>query len=248
MFATSFGIILAIQIAFFIIAATRKTDKVTDLAYGLTFAVVAVYLYLTTRTPQALLIASLVGVWGLRLSGYLFIRILKTGTDKRFDGIRNDWRKFAKFWLLQAISIWMISLNFIYFSSFGQAYSVLGIFIFVLGLALESLADLQKFAFKSLPENKNKWVDVGLWKFSRHPNYFGEMLVWWGIFIFTLPSLSGTSYLFVISPIFITTLLLFVTGIPTIERKYDALFGGQREYQFYRETTNLLVPFKISKK
>lgn len=245
MFIISFGIILAIQIVFFVIAATRKTDKVTDLAYGLTFAVVAVYLYLTTRTSQALLIACVVGVWGLRLSGYLFIRILKTGTDKRFDEIRDNWRKFAKFWLLQAISIWVISLNFIYFSSFGQAYSILGILIFALGLALESLADMQKFAFKSLPENKNKWANVGLWKYSRHPNYFGEMLVWWGIYIFTLPSLSGISYLLAISPTFITVLLLFVTGVPTIERKYDARFGGQREYQLYKKTTNLLVPIRL---
>jgi steroid 5-alpha reductase family enzyme len=162
----------------------------------------------------------MISLWGIRLATYLFIRIIKTKKDKRFDGIREDFWKFAKFWFLQAISVWLISLASSYVlgqetNSEIELVSYLGILIWGIGLIIETIADWQKFVFKIKVGNKNKKIKSGLWKYLKYPNYLGEIACWWGIFIYTLAWQSGTSWLTIISPITITVLLLFVTGVPT---------------------------------
>jgi steroid 5-alpha reductase family enzyme len=105
------------------------------------------------------------------------------------------------------------------------------------------LADWQKYNFKNKPENKDKWTDVGLWSYSRHPNYFGEILCWVGLFIAALSYLSGIKYLFIISPIYISALLLFVSGIPPLEKRYDEKYRDNERYQQYKASTPLLIPW-----
>lgn len=247
---------LLLQLLFFIIAASFKTDKVTDLAYGLSFVVLAWFGLLdgaqAFRTPSwssyQLLATLAVTIWGFRLAIYLFIRILKIKRDTRFDQIRNNFWQFARFWLLQAISVWVISLPISYTLSLQQAQPltammILGLVIWLLGLVIETIADWQKFRFKNRVESQGLWVDSGLWRYSRHPNYLGEILCWWGLFIFTLPVQSGWSYLTIIGPIFITGLLLFVTGIPPLEKRYEQRYGDNEDYQQYKQNTSLLVPF-----
>jgi len=246
----AFLIILVLQIIFFIYAAVKKTDKVTDLSYGLTFVITSLSIYFLnieySSIFKILLLATVV-IWGLRLAIYLFVRIIKTGKDKRFDGVRENFKKFGSFWLLQAISIFVIllpttniliskdemSLNWI---------SYIGLGISVLGIVIESIADSQKFIFKSKKENKGKWVSTGLWKYSRHPNYLGEIMMWVGIFLYCLVYINGIGFITILSPIYITILLVAVSGIPTLESEYDKRYKGNNEYQEYKKHTGILFP------
>lgn len=247
-FLFTFLVILGLQVLFFLIANTFKTDKVTDLAYGISFFIALWLIFFSSAySLPKLLIVIAVTLWGLRLAVYLFIRILKMGRDKRFDKIRNSFIDFAKFWILQAVSIWIILLPYIWFvdqqiTEFRTLFYP-GLAIWAAGLIIETIADWQKFKFKNNPENKGKWANIGLWKYSRHPNYFGEILCWLGLFITVLPYLSGFKYLFIISPIYITTLLLFVSGIPPLEKRYDQKYGDNRKYQQYKSSTSLLIPW-----
>jgi len=242
----SLFISLLIQLLFFIIAAINKTDKVTDLSYGLTFILITIFSFLGSEQEfaQQLLLA-MIAIWGIRLSVYLFIRIMKIKVDLRFNKVRNSFVQFGKFWLLQAISVWIIMLPANVFfgqSSLLNAWSTLGMIIWLTGLTIETVADIQKFQYKNIPKNKNRWTDVGLWKYSRHPNYFGEMLCWWGVFLFCLPTFNNYQLLTIIGPMFITFLLLFVSGVPPLEKRYLSKFGDNQDFQEYLKNTNLLIP------
>lgn len=245
-FLLSFLIILGIQVFFFLLAATLKTDKFTDLSYGITFVIVALILLLRGSFSFAqLVLFAAIALWGLRLATYLFIRILKIGKDDRFDDIREKVLEFAKFWGFQAISIFIILLPAIYFFSITpigiNSISSLGLGISLFGLLFETVADYQKYVYKNR-KTKIPFITTGLWKYSRHPNYFGEMLVWWGMFIYIYPFLSGISYLTIVGPIFITILLLFISGIPPLEKRHKEKYGDMKEYRKYKESTSLLIP------
>lgn len=249
-FILTFFVALIIQLIFFILAYTFKTDKVTDLAYGLSFIVLAWYLVLSQAnfSLPALTIAVLITLWGLRLASYLLIRILKMGRDKRFDQIRNNFISFLKFWVFQAMAVWVIMLPSIYLItrtslSSLNFYSWWGMTIFILGLLIETVADWQKFKFKNNPANQDKWIESGIWRCARHPNYFGEMILWWGIFIFTIPWQNGWSWLTMMGPIFITFILLFVSGIPPLEKRYQQKYANNKKYQQYKNRTSLLIPW-----
>src|SRR3990167_5637388 len=241
-------LIFAIQIVFFALATSLRTDKFTDLSYGLTFVAVVLFL-LFTKSSQSLvqsITVFLITVWGIRLAGYLFLRILKTKKDVRFDKIRNDPVKFAKFWFLQAISIFIILLPVLVILNSDKttnfSYLWIGFMISAGGLTIEAIADQQKFAFKNKAENKDRWISTGLWKYSRHPNYFGEILIWWGIFAIALPYLENWLYMIIARPLFITFLLLFVTGIPTLEKKHEEKYKNEPDFAKYKSKTSLLIP------
>ena len=120
---------------------------------------------------------------------------------------------------------------------------ILGMIVWLTGLTIETIADSQKFKFKNDPKNKGSWIDTGIWKYSRHPNYFGEISCWWGIFIYSLSFQNGLSWLTIIGPVFITLLIMFVSGIPTLEKKYKERYKDNTDYQKYKNETNLLVPW-----
>lgn len=239
---------LAINAAFFAVAALRRTDVVTDLSYSLSFAVLAVVLPFLGAGDAVQLVASLlVVIWAVRLGGYLFARIRRMKVDHRFDEMRDDPLRFARFWLLQAVAVAVIMLPVSYVVSRDGApgfgvWAVAGTAIWLVGLAIEAVADRQKSAFKSSPEGRDRFVDTGLWKYSRHPNYFGEILVWWGMFVYAVPFLDGWAWLVALGPVFITLLLLFVSGIPLLERSADEKYGGDPAYREYRRRTSILVP------
>ena len=234
--------------AFFAIAATRKTDVVTDLSYSLSFAVLAIVLPFSGARETVQLTASLlVLVWAVRLGGYLFRRILRTRVDTRFDGMRDKPLRFARFWLLQAIAVAVIMLPVSYLlgrsdaPGFG-AWAAAGTAVWFAGLVIEAMADAQKSAFRAKEENRGRFIASGLWRYSRHPNYFGEMLVWWGLFVFAVPFLDGAAFAVVAGPLVITLLLLFVSGIPPLERSADAKYGDDPAYREYKRRTSILVP------
>ena len=195
----SFVVALAVNAAFFAIAATRRTDVVTDLSYSLSFAVLAIVLpFLGAHEPIQLAASLLVLVWAARLGVYLFRRILRIKVDHRFDGMRDNPLRFARFWLLQAISVAVIMLPVSYLLGRDTApgfglWALAGATIWAVGLVIETAADAQKSAFKARDENRGRFISSGLWRYSRHPNYFGEMLVWWGLFVFAVPFLDGAA-------------------------------------------------------
>jgi len=251
---SAFFIILFIQLFFFALAYLLKTDKFTDITYSATFVIVVIYKLLTVSSvtfPQIVLTV-LITLWGIRLGAYLFTRISKIKKDNRFDDIRGNFFKFLGFWLLQALTIWIVLIPAILFLSQitdpkFYTISIVSIPIFLLALSIETIADWQKFIFKLDPKNKGKWIDTGIWHYSRHPNYFGEILVWWSLFIYITPYISGLQYLSIIGPLFISFMLLFVSGIPLLEKKNDQRYKDNSAYQKYKNSTSLLIPLPKKK-
>ncbi|HET7554977.1 MAG TPA: DUF1295 domain-containing protein [Gaiellaceae bacterium] len=244
----SFAVALAVNGAFFAVAAARRTDVVTDLSYSLTFALLAVALLFTgAREPVQLVASLLVLVWAARLGAYLFRRILRMKVDHRFDGMRDEPLRFARFWILQAITVAVVMLPVSYLLDRDHApgfggWAVAGAATWLAGLLVEAVADAQKSAFKANEANRGRFIASGLWRYSRHPNYFGEMLVWWGLFLYAVPVLHGAAFAVVAGPVFITLLLLFVSGIPPLERSADEKYGDDPAYRDYKRRTSILVP------
>lgn len=244
---------LAINVAMFIVAFRQQTDKLTDISYAVSFIALAwIALLINGSTPLKLLLVGMVTVWGLRLGGYLLIRIRKIGKDKRFDGVREHFWKFGKFWFSQGFAVWVILLPVLLVASEENTAlttaSWVGAAIWATGLIIESLADAQKFAFISNPANKGKWIESGIWRYSRHPNYLGEIMVWVGVYVAALPVLSSAaSGVALLSPLFITALLLFISGIPPLEKQADKRWGDLPAYHAYKARTSLLLLAKPKK-
>ena len=239
-------IALGINLIMFVPAFKFRTDKLTDLSYSITFILLTLYAYLV-NTPASLklIAASMVVVWALRLGIFLFIRIRKMQKDKRFDGIRESFFRFIRFWLLQGLAVFVILLPALFFMT-GDATRAWwpGLIIWLMGLVVESTADFQKYAFKQDKSNQGKFISTGLWRYSRHPNYFGEILCWTGIYVFVLPSLSWLQgAIAIISPLMIATLLIFVTGLPPLEKYAEEKWGKLREYREYKRRTSILIPW-----
>lgn len=252
---------IGMQLSFFFVAATFKFDKVTDFAGGTNFVVLAVLTFILGGTYhwRQILVTSFIVLWGLRLSGYLLYRIIKIGEDKRFDETRDNFFKFLAFWIFQMIWVFTVSLPVIFLNAPSASFTpgapesadftpwdIIGSVMFVIGLLSETISDQQKFAFRNDPSNRGKWCTVGLWKYSRHPNYFGEILLWCGVFVISVSVITSDS-LFrlsgLLSPLFTSTILLFFSGIPLLEQKSDQRFGTNPEYLAYKEKTPPLVPF-----
>jgi len=247
-FVFSFLTSIVVNALFFAYAATKKTDVVTDLSYSLSFALVSAALIgFNSGAPLAALVpAGLTIVWALRLGGYLFTRIIATKVDHRFDGMREIPLRFARFWTLQAVAVAVIMLPVAASASaseagrgFGAA-EIAGVVLWIVGFAIEVVADAQKARFKARGEKG--FIATGLWKYSRHPNYFGEALLWWALFVYALPILSGAGFIVVLGPVFITLLLLFVSGIPLLEKSADAKHGADPAYAEYKRRTSVFVP------
>jgi steroid 5-alpha reductase family enzyme len=192
-------------------------------------------------------------LWGLRLGIFLFIRIRKQKFDKRFDGIRESFPKFLRFWVFQALAVWIIllpSLLFISDPSLSACFNCTdniawwAMAIWAIGLLTEAIADIQKYIFSQNPKNKDRFIQSGLWKYSRHPNYFGEILCWVGIYLYVFGWLSPLGRLAgIISPLFIACLLLFVTGLPPLEKFADEKWGKRKDYKEYKRKTSVLIPW-----
>ncbi len=237
---------LGLNILMFIPAFIFKTDKLTDLSYALSFIALAIIsLILGGTSSIKLLLAGMVILWGIRLGAFLFIRIRKQNKDKRFDGIRESFPKFLQFWVLQGLSVWVIMLPALFFISTPSLLALWpGFLIWVIGLSVETISDLQKYRFTQNPKNKGKFISSGLWKYSRHPNYFGEILCWIGVYIFAFASLAPLQKLTALaSPLYIIVLLIFVTGLPLLEKSADSKWGSQKTYQEYKRKTSVLIPW-----
>lgn len=245
---TSLAIALGINIVLFLIAFRLKSDKLTDISYALSFLslnIVALY-YATELNGYSWLLFLMVTLWGIRIGGFLLMRVLKVGKDRRFDEMRDDFVRFGKFWVAQAITAWILMLPVTLAQYRGDELSALawlGVVIWLIGLVVEALADSQKFAFKQNASNKGKWIQSGVWKYSRHPNYFGEISVWVGIYLYCFSALNGLERVIGLSsPLLIAAVLLFVSGVPILEQNADKKWGKLKAYRDYKNRTRLLLP------
>lgn len=241
----SFGISLIINLGLFILAYINKSDKLTDASYALTFLAVAFSAFAGGFRYNTLLLV-MVSVWAIRIGSFLLYRVIKAGKDARFDGMRENFIKFGQFWLGQAVTVPVILLPVIFGFSHPLAKSTLlsvGFVIWLGGLIIESFADMQKYRFNNNAKNKGNWIDSGVWRYSRHPNYFGEICVWVGIYLFVWSALTPAQRLAgAISPVYITTLLIFVSGIPILEKSADKRWGKLPAYKAYKKRTSMLIP------
>lgn len=246
---------LAINAVFFVIAAVLHTDVFTDITYSLSFVVLTLVLLVASPglSPVQIATGAAVVLWGVRLGAYLFNRILHIKVDHRFDDKRDNFIKFGSFWLLQAITVWVVLLPVYGLLSRQPAPTVpapliaLGLAVFAVGLVVESIADAQKYRFKLSATGASTFMAAGIWKYSRHPNYFGEILVWWGIALPGIAIFKGAAWLYMLGPVFITCLLLFVSGIPLLEKSADMKWGGDPAYAAYKQRTSILVPLPVRK-
>ncbi|MGK0209274.1 MAG: steroid 5-alpha reductase family enzyme [Patescibacteria group bacterium] len=236
---------LVLQLIFFIPAFLFKTDKFTDFTYGLTFIILAILFYLeSVGDLYRQLLAIMIIVWALRLAIYLVVRIRKIGRDSRFDETRDHFFKFLQFWLLQGFVVWVVMIPAIYFFtsslSVNPIWFIVGSVLFWKGLLIEGIADQQKFSFKNNKKNAGKWCDVGLWKYSRHPNYYGEMMIWVGIYIAVVTGITQY-YIALLGPLLIILVLRYGSGVPPLEKRYDKKYKKNKKYQDYKRKTNLLI-------
>jgi steroid 5-alpha reductase family enzyme len=240
---------IAYQLAFFFVTYACRFDKVTDFAGGTNFLVLALLTLLVGGHygPRQIVLTALVVLWALRLAGFLLYRILLWGEDRRFDDTRDNLAKLAIFWAFQAVWVWTVSLPLTILNASSGSPQLgpsdfIGWTILLVGLVLESVADMQKLWFKQDPQSRGRWIDVGVWRWSRHPNYFGEMLVWLGSFIAAARVFVGGEWAAVMSPIFIVLLLLFVSGLPIVEESADRKHGSNPDYRAYKQRTSILLP------
>lgn len=241
--AIAIGFGLGFNLILFLIAYLLQTDKLTDLSYSTTYLVIAsIAYYLYASDIHDLIVFSLILCWAIRLGSYLFIRIHKMGRDERFDGIREKLTSFMAFWVMQGLTCGIVSLPFVFiFMTPTEELSLSHLLIAgvaVIGLILESVADHQKYVFKSA--NKDCMMTSGLWKHIRHPNYLGELIFWWSIFLFAL-FIDGPVWL-IVSPLWITMILLRFSGIPILERKWHEKYGKDVAFKTYWKNTYRLIP------
>ena len=247
---TSLLITVCMQLSFFAIAYGLQIDKVTDFAGTANFLLLAtVTLWFGEDFSFPKIVGSLMVIlWSLRLGAYLSYRILVWGEDNRFDEMRSKFWSFLGFWIMQILWVFLTCLPVVYFNSLDSPDSVnvlasIGIGMFSVGFTIEAWADYSKFNHKL---NGEKWCTSELWKYSRHPNYFGNILLWFGIFVFCYS--YEVPLWTVIGPLWTTFLLLFVSGIPLLEASADKKYGDDSEYFRYKSNTSVLIPWFNSSK
>ena len=241
-----------IQWIAYIPAFLFKTEKFYDLTGSLTYIGTILFaLYATGSLANLALGNILVGlaiiVWAVRLGSFLFMRIRKDKKDGRFDSIKTSFSQFFMTWTLQGMWVFICSSAALIAIANPSGIPInslfiLGLLMFIFGFAIEVIADNQKSAFRSIPENKDSFINEGLWARSRHPNYFGEITLWAGITVMGISTFEGMNYLAIFSPIFSYLLLVYVSGVRMLENRGHKKWGHLEDYQNYKKNTPKLIP------
>ena len=249
LFALCVGIIYLVQWIVFIPSYIKQTEKFFDLTGSLTY--ISITLLALILAPVAdgrsYLLLGMVILWAARLGTFLYRRIHKAGKDGRFDEIKPSFIRFFNVWSIQGLWVtFTLSAALVAITTATRKplglFALVGVLLWVIGFAIEVIADNQKTRFKDDPANAGKFIQTGLWAKSRHPNYFGEILLWVGVAVIAIPVLQGWQWIALISPLFVTLLLTRVSGVPMLERRADEKWGGQPEYEAYKERTPVLIP------
>ena len=238
-----------IQWLAFIPARLLQTERFYDLTGSVTYIAVTLGAVVAASelTGAQKLIAIMIFIWAGRLGSFLFRRIHAAGGDQRFDQIKVSSSRFFVAWTLQGTWVVMTSCAAVTAvlsleqPPLGPVY-IVGAVMWVTGFAIEVIADRQKSRFREDPANAGQFINVGLWARSRHPNYFGEILLWAGMAVMAVPYLSGTQWVVMLSPLFVYGLLTRISGIPTLARRGQQLWGDDPDYQAYLKNTPTLLP------
>ena len=237
----------------FIPAYILQTEKFFDLTGSFTYLIASFYALLNAQSYNifSIVVVSCIVCWAIRLGTFLFMRINKDGEDKRFREIKPSFSRFLMTWTLSGtwVSICLLCVLTAICSSLGVVGGrlfYLGLIFFLFGFVIEIVADYQKTLFRKNPINKNKFITSGLWSFSRHPNYMGEIVLWFGISIMSISSLSGIEYITLISPVFVYVLLTRISGVNFLEESANKKWGHLDEYKDYvRKTPKIFFKFPI---
>lgn len=234
--------------AAFIPANLAKTERYYDLTGSLTYLTVILVAVLLSDglDARAMIVTAMVAVWAVRLGSFLFRRIRREGKDRRFDQIKTNWVRFLMTWTLQGLWVLLTAAAALAIITSEERkpigwVAVAGILIWVAGFAVEVVADRQKSAFRQNPANDGRFISSGLWAWSRHPNYFGEITLWTGIALMAIPILSGWRFAMLVSPVFVALLIMMVSGVPMLEARADKRWGDEEEYRVYKRNTPVLV-------
>jgi len=248
-FALAVALVFLIQWLAFVPAYLMQSERFFDLTGSLTYVSVTI-LAAWLSAPiggRSIVLAVFVVAWAVRLGLFLFRRVRRAGKDDRFDEIKPSFVRFLNVWTIQAMWVTLtFAAALAAITSTSQsgldAFAFVGIGVWTAGVAIEATADMQKNRFRADASNKGAFISTGLWSWSRHPNYFGEIVLWIGVAIIALPVLQGWQLITLTSPVFVFLLLTRVSGIPLLEAKAEATWGGQDAYESYKKRTQVLVP------
>lgn len=249
LFALAAAFAFTVQWIVFLPSFLAQTEHYYDLAGSLTYLALAIGTLLLAGSLDArsLVLTALVSIWALRLGSFLYLRIKQRGVDQRFDAIKPSFTRFLMAWTLQGLWVFLTlsaalaAMTAATPTPFGFL-GLVGMAVWVGGFAIEVVSDRQKRLFRQDPENADRFITTGLWAWSRHPNYFGEIMLWLGIALIALPALSGWQYITLISPLFVYLLLTRVSGIPPLESRAEKRWGDKPEFRAYKERTPILFP------
>jgi steroid 5-alpha reductase family enzyme len=234
-----------------LITSSEKYFDFTGMVATLLVVLTAMFALLSSGAEasiRSVFVASFVSVWTLRLGIFLYKRIVKAGEDSRFRDIKKSIPKFLMTWTLSALWVFLTTVNAITLIALNPLepigiFFIMGALLWLLGFGFEVIADRQKKHFSEQPKNEGRFITQGLWSVSRHPNYFGEIILWAGIAIISLPFLSGWQFVTLVSPVFVFLLLTRISGLPFLEDKAEKKWGEDKDYIEYKKRTPLLVPF-----
>jgi steroid 5-alpha reductase family enzyme len=244
------GAILAFMFVLWLVSLALKNSSIVDIFWGTGFVIVAWIVFALTpdgALPRRLLIASLVTVWGLRLSLHILVRNWGKPEDFRYQTWRKDagsawwWRSLFQVFLLQGVLMWIVAAPLTAAQAPGlpaglTAWDGAGAVLWGIGFFFEAVGDWQLARFKADPGNKGKLLTSGVWRYTRHPNYFGDAAQWWGFFLIAA---AAGGWWTIFSPVIMTTLLLRVSGVALLEKSLATTKPG---YQEYIETTSSFIP------
>jgi steroid 5-alpha reductase family enzyme len=248
-FAVCIALAFMIQWLAFIPAVLLQSERFFDLTGSFTYVTVTVIAVVLGPTPdsRSYLLLAVVVIWAARLGAYLFRRIRKVGKDTRFDAIKPSFIRFLNAWTLQGlwVSLTLAAALAAITTTIRKdlaVFALIGVLVWLAGFGIEAAADYQKSRFRADPANQGTFIHSGLWAWSRHPNYFGEITLWIGVALIALPVLRGWQWVTLISPVFVFLLLTRVSGVPLLEKSADKKWGGQGDYEAYKRRTPVLVP------
>jgi len=234
----------------FIPAYLFQTEHYFDLIGSISYvATVALAFALAPSFgTRGMVVATLICVWAVRLGSFLFIRVKKAGQDRRFTQIKTKFFRFLLTWTLGGTWVFItMAAGLAAMTSQSQSpvdgFLVVGATLWVIGFGIEVVADQQKTAFRKDPSNAEKFISSGLWSISRHPNYLGEIILWIGIAVIALPVLEGWQWITLASPVFVSFLLLKVSGVPMLENNAESRWGNDPEFRQYKAKTPTLIPY-----
>ena len=236
----------------YIPAYVFQTENFYDLTVSITYLSVVWFVFLSTYQSISLnfgnfILVLLISIWTIRLGLFLFMRIHKAGEDKRFRTIKTSASQFFMTFTLSGLWVTLCSMCALVAISSPEglvmnALTYVGIILFIIGFGIEIVADNQKTAFRSIEANKDSFITSGLWSKSRHPNYFGEVLLWFAIAVISFSSLEGLQLITLISPVFTYILLVYISGVRMLEDMNDKKWADNEQYKSYKKNTPMLFP------